>query len=106
MSATPTPTPDLTRRPLLPTDVPPAPAALIEALAVAAESPEGEHAALRCAVCDYTREMRVAGHPPERVLVAVKTIASRGVVGPRVDEQANLVDRIVKWCIAEYYRAD
>ena len=92
--------------PLLPDSAIPAPAALIDALAIAAESPDGEHDALRDAVCNYTRAMRVAGHPPERVLVAVKTIASRSVTGPRVDEQAHLLDRIVKWCIAEYYRAE
>jgi hypothetical protein len=101
-----TPTHDLNRPPLLPSDAPPVPRALTEALAFAADAPEGEHDGLRHAVCEYTRVMRVAGLPPERVVIAMKAIAVKGIIGPRVDEQAHLLERIVTWCIAEYYRAD
>jgi hypothetical protein len=60
-------------------------------------------------------ELRVAGWPPERVIVAVKQVAedaglrpSRGVLSATVPlnaQDAALV-KMVRWCIEQYYDVD
>ena len=68
---------------------------------------------LREAVCDYVRELKGRGQPPERVLVAVKTVI--GDVGLRRQRawtlehgptylEDDIIERVVEWCIEEYFR--
>ena len=84
--------------------------------------PEGLRRALRAAgatrdygsptlhreVCDYVRDLRDRGLPPESVVIAVKS-AVHGATGPsprateRGRRSAELLDRVVRWCIEEYY---
>jgi hypothetical protein len=61
---------------------------------------------LHVAICDFVRALKVAGAPPEGVVVAVKAVASRaGLPHFGVPEDTPLIERIVRWCIEEYYRA-
>jgi hypothetical protein len=70
---------------------------------------------LRDAVCDHVRELKRRGYPPERVLIAVKgLLAAAGVrkPGPLADRgsailgpEAEIVERVVAWCIEEYFPA-
>ena len=69
--------------------------------------PEGAHEDLRAAICDFVRERRGAGDQPEEVVVAVKRIITVTDLRPiRTIERRELTDRIISWCISEYYRAD
>jgi hypothetical protein len=68
---------------------------------------------LREAVRAYVRELKDRGHPPERVLVAVKAlVAEAGFTrtGPWADRsstsihpETEVLDRLVAWCIEEYF---
>ena len=59
------------------------------------------------AIRGYTRTLRSAGALPEKTIVAVKAAAANAGLLPYSDERDRVsVERIVKWCIAEYYRAD
>jgi hypothetical protein len=68
---------------------------------------------LRDAVCDYVRDLKRRGYPPERVLIAVKALlAEAGVrkTGPLADggsatlgPETEIVERVVAWCIDEYF---
>src|SRR5687768_11984530 len=69
--------------------------------------------ALHGAVRAYVRELKRAGVPPEKVIVAVKALANRsGVPNSRHDDVGGVdgTDRVmrtlVQWSIAEYYRPD
>jgi hypothetical protein len=62
---------------------------------------------LRGAVCDYVRERRSAGVRAEEVVIAVKRVIDLAELHPiRTIERRALTERIVTWCIGEYYRAD
>lgn len=66
---------------------------------------------LRVAACEHVRELRARGDSPESVVVAVKDIMRRAIGGqtPTHDsrrEAEALVERVVTWCISEYYRSD
>jgi hypothetical protein len=62
---------------------------------------------LRVAVCDYVRSRRDAGTRAEEVVIAVKRIIDMAELRPiRTSERRALTERVVTWCIAEYYRAD
>jgi hypothetical protein len=68
-----------------------------------------ENGELRTATCEYVREMRERGVAPEAAVVAVKEILRRTLVGqtPTQDSRRDaeaLVERVVTWCIEEYYR--
>ena len=68
---------------------------------------------LRDTVCDYVRELKDRGHPPERVLALVKALlAEAGIkkTGPLADRgsaalgpETEIVERVVAWCIEEYF---
>ncbi len=68
---------------------------------------------LRDAVCDFVRELKERGYPPERVLAAVKALlAEAGIkkIGPLADRgsatlgpETEIVERVVAWCIEEYF---
>jgi len=77
----------------------------------AARSPTPE---LREAVCDYVRELKARGYPPERVLVAVKALLAEGGVkrsawadgdAAAIHPENEVVDRVVTWCVEEYLPA-
>lgn len=66
---------------------------------------------LRAASCDYVRELRRREISPESAVVAVKDALRRAIAGqtPTHDSRREadiLVERVVTWCIAEYYRAE
>lgn len=62
---------------------------------------------LRGAVCDYVRVRRDAGTRAEEVIIEVKRIIDLAELRPiRTLERRALTERVVTWCIAEYYRAD
>ena len=66
---------------------------------------------VRVAACEYVRDLRVRGVSPEAVVVSVKDILRRAIAGqtPTHDSRREadmLVERIVTWCIGEYYRPE
>jgi hypothetical protein len=62
---------------------------------------------LRDAICGYVRERRDAGDQAEAVVIAVKRIINVADLRPgRPIERRELTERVISWCIAEYYRAD
>ena len=62
---------------------------------------------LRNAVCAYVRDQRAAGTRAEEVIIAVKRIIDLAEFRPiRTLERRALTERVVTWCISEYYRAD
>ena len=62
---------------------------------------------LRDAVCAYVRGQREAGTRIEEVVIAVKAAVDLAELRPiRTIERRELTERVVTWCIAEYYRAD
>jgi hypothetical protein len=93
--------------------------ALRDYLAAIASHPSlGEEAQteeLHKRVCSVVDELKAAGWPPERVIVAVKQVAegvgmhpSRSVLSatsPLGAKDATLV-KMVRWCIEEYYGVD
>ena len=86
-------------------------AVLTHLLSPAREGREIDETALRAAVCTYVRLLKDANFPPERVLVSVKRLANAGGVPDSNDhrpglQRDTLMERIVDWCIAEYYRGD
>jgi len=102
--------------PAAPPDLPDACDELKQMLAsVLAESGRGQppvdEQALHRSLCDYVGQLKAAHLPPERVLVTIMAIAHRaGVQEGLVDEGSSsrpeaLMQKIVGWCIAEYYHA-
>jgi hypothetical protein len=72
---------------------------------------ESDAARLRVCACEYVRELRWRGVSPEAAIVAVKDVLRRAVSGhtPTHDSRREadaLVERVVTWCIAEYYRTE
>jgi len=62
---------------------------------------------LRGAVCAYVRDQRESGARAEEVVIAVKRIINLADLRPiRTLERRALTERVVTWCISEYYRAD
>lgn len=66
---------------------------------------------LRLAACDFVRQLRARGLSPESSVVAVKEVLRRAISGqtPTHDsrrEADGLVERVVTWCIEEYYRSE
>jgi len=62
-----------------------------------------DHTALYEAVRDYVREMLAAGHPITSAIVGLKTALRRAAHGDQREYEA-LAQRVVTWCIEEYYR--
>jgi hypothetical protein len=68
---------------------------------------------LRDAVCDYVSELKERGYPPERVLVVVKAlVAEAGIrkgrmpaVAASLDPETEIIERVVAWCIEDYFPA-
>jgi hypothetical protein len=67
---------------------------------------------LRDQVCVVVEELRALGWPPERVIIAVKQVAvdmglktSRNVLVASGQPTPNdeIVQRLVRWCIEQYY---
>jgi hypothetical protein len=89
--------------------------ALRDSLARALEAPSGawEEKTLRDEVCAVVDELKAAGWPPERAIVAVKEIAmeaglmqSRNVLSlsnRELDARDALLVKVVRWCIECYY---
>ena len=62
---------------------------------------------LRSAICAFVRAQRDVGARAETVVTAVKRIidsAERRSI--RTPERRALTERVVTWCISEYYRGD
>ncbi len=86
---------------------------LILAVVRAAREARAATPELRDAVCDYVRELKERGYPPERVLIVVKALlAEAGVkrTGPLADRgsatlgpETEIVESVVAWCIEEYF---
>jgi hypothetical protein len=66
---------------------------------------------LRVTACEYVRDLRARGFSPESAIVSVKDLLRRAITGQtpthdsRRDAEA-LVERVVTWCITEYYRTE
>ena len=83
------------------------PAELLRDLTQLAATPGVEPGTLRTLVCGYVDVLKAAGYPPERVVIAVKAAArDAGLRYSTILESRLALDRIVRWAIAEYYRAD
>jgi hypothetical protein len=73
--------------------------------------PPVDEQVLHRSLCDYVGQLKAAHLPPERVLVTIMAIAHRaGVREGFTDEGLTpppdaLMQKIVGWCIAEYYQA-
>ena len=62
---------------------------------------------LREAVCAFVHAKRDEGARIEEVVIAVKAAVDLAELRPiRTLERRELTERVVTWCIAEYYRAD
>ena len=84
------------------------PDGLRRALIAAAVTRDYTTPALHDEVCDYVRGLRDRGLPPETVVVAVKSAVREATLGlgPYQAERRHgveLLDRVVRWCIEEYY---
>ena len=63
--------------------------------------------ALRRAVERYARDLRRAGVPPERMIVAVKSVVRRAAVHRSpLPEPEHLIPDLVQWSVAAYFAAD
>ncbi len=63
--------------------------------------------ALRRAVERYARDLRQAGVPPERMIVAVKSVVRRAAVDRSpLPEPEHLIPDLVQWSVAAYFAAD
>lgn len=63
--------------------------------------------ALRRAVERYARELRRSGVPPERMIVAVKSVVRRAAIAPDpLPEPEHLIPDLVQWSVAAYFAAD
>ncbi|MFN2567396.1 MAG: hypothetical protein ABR499_20560 [Gemmatimonadaceae bacterium] len=89
---------------------------LVLAVVRAARAARAPTAELRDAVCAYVRDLKARGYPPERVLVAVKTLAAdaglrrtawadRDSKSVHQSPEDEIMDRVVAWCIEEFFRA-
>lgn len=91
--------------------VPPLRESLARALAVPSERPN--EAKIRDEVCAVVDEMKAAGWPPERAIIAIKQIAmeaglneSRAVLAlsnKELDARDALMAKVVRWTIECYY---
>lgn len=90
--------------------------ALRESLARALSTPprDWEEKRLHDLVCNVVEDLKAAGWPPERAIVAVKEIAteagleqSRNVLmlNRDLDARDALLVKVVRWCIECYYDA-
>jgi hypothetical protein len=84
------------------------PEGLRRALVAAAATRDYSAPELHEEVCGYVRDLRDRGHPPETVVVAVKRAVRGATVGLspyKVERRhaADLLERVVRWCIEEYY---
>jgi hypothetical protein len=55
---------------------------------------------LRERVCAVVDEMKAAGQPPERIVVAIKRIGQEAGLGGFDDR---LAQRLIRWCLERYY---
>ena len=62
-----------------------------------------DHADLFAAVGDYVRGTAAAGRPVTAAIVGLKAALRRAVRDDQADFEA-LAQRVVTWCIEEYYR--
>lgn len=71
------------------------------------EAESAARAALRRAVERYARDLREAGVPPERMIVAVKSLVRRAAVArDPLTEPERLIPDLVQWSVAAYFAAD
>ena len=63
--------------------------------------------ALRRAVERYARDLRRSGVPPERMIVAVKSVVRRAAADRSpLPEPEHLIPDLVQWSVAAYFAAD
>ena len=82
---------------------------------VTADSPltlDERQAELRAHVCTLVDDLKAANWPPERVIVAVKTVAADAGLHPsrnilsamnQLSEPDAAIVHMVRWCIEQYY---
>ena len=92
---------------------PPTPRAGVDDAPLRSDAGEGRLAedaarsALRQAVEGYARDLRREGVPPERMIVAVKSVVKRATAAPYpLPDAEHLVPDLVQWSIAAYFSAD
>jgi hypothetical protein len=82
----------------------PAPEAFGQALSRARAERPGGVEELRAAIYTYAAQLRREGVPPERTLVAIKTLVYEGLSTLRPSEaEERRLSLAVRWCIAAYY---
>lgn len=79
---------------------------LLDQLSAIAAGDAVDGAAIESAVRAYARALRAAEAPPEKMLVAVKAAISGAGLSEGGGPLQISVEQIVRWSIAEYYRAD
>ena len=79
--------------------------ALAAAMRVRGELPAVLSEEVHEAVCEYVGQLKRHGLPPERALVAVKCALDDAGVRHRYGSPHEVfTERVVRWCIEEYYK--
>jgi hypothetical protein len=76
---------------------------LISALEAAKGTTGAAPSDVRDAICTYVAELKGQELAPERVLIMVKSAIAE-VRGELDDSRQKLFQRVISWCIEEYYR--
>jgi hypothetical protein len=59
-----------------------------------------ESEVLEARVCAVVDEMKAAGQPPERIILAIKRVGQEAGLGGFDDR---LAQRLIRWCLERYY---
>jgi hypothetical protein len=71
-----------------------------------ANAESASQSVLREVICAYVRSLREADVPPERVIIRVKEMLAHTPRPQPPVVHDTLKERVVRWSIEEYYRAD
>jgi hypothetical protein len=74
-------------------------------LELALRQPNSGGTYLQDAIRGFTQRARADGQPVERVIIALKELASMAsAASSHPEPEAALREDVVKWCLEEYYR--
>jgi hypothetical protein len=59
---------------------------------------------LRDTVWELTRRAKASGHPPERIIVALRTACGERTAPGSLVHRDSVFEAIVRWSLAEYFR--
>jgi len=77
---------------------------LVRAVSGVAQSSNAATSEIRDATCAFVDELKALDVPPERVLVQFKEVIANALGDRRSDEQRQLFEQVITWCIEAYYR--